>query len=96
MLTGSPEVPVRRAIPWSVWTGLWSWWARRSSGSPPPGPVAFVPVAPSRRELQVYEMGDKSPRNKDKKKKQSRKKKTQERNARDKKQAPKIPLLGRT
>jgi hypothetical protein len=53
-------------------------------------------VASAPRELQVYVMGDKSPRSKDKNKKQGTKKKAREKAARDRKQAPKLPAVGRS
>ena len=91
-----PRAPSGEQSSAPAWTGLWSRWACRSSGSPPPGPLAPVLVASPPRERQVYVMGDKSPRSKDKDKKQSTKKKAREKATHDKKQAPKLPGLSKT
>ena len=53
--------------------------------------LAFAPVAATPRESQVYAMGDKSPKSKDKTKKQSTVKKADDKAKHDKKQASAFP-----
>lgn|GEM_PF-6040867 len=47
------------------------------------------------REVQVFPMGDKSPKSRDKSKKQSDKKKAAQKSAHDKKQASSRPVPGK-
>ena len=72
-------------------------WGKPIFGDSTTRPIlAFVPVAAAMREPQVYAMGDKSPRSKDKTKKQGTSKKAKAKASREKSQASVLPVIKKT